>query len=830
MSLHYEAVLYKSNAVLFGQILPTPNDFSHAVLVIHDHNSLPPTRQVLDYTSDGIGIDRERHVSHGNGWYECVDRAYFGTVMDSGTFPETVSMKEINTFVYESKLWDSNAFCNSKLHNCLAFVIAMVEWALCQATPTKKRALLPVSNSAFPLTAHLGMYSSNAPFVSFSSSSTVSSSASADAQAKPFPFVKRLLPPASPVAPLPVPSPSHDTVTNLLNSALAGHSNMSAKQDLIGFIFSNSGLPATEVQKLIPTVSLSTIKQGLRKANLGETRIETKRMDTAPRDHVKPFERKFFRESMLPFFMQPLSGSVVNKAGVSLLRTSLKPLGLYSKYVVRGVRKMVDLAAAVNNAAEEKNKPPVYTDLTATPRGFAFFKDSLLKPLIHYREERNVSRCHYCDSYVKAKADMTSLLRRQASMEVKAFELQERELKAQLRVGERHTERLNRQNGYICSLRYQLVRGQCLIQCDYFSFYSYLTKVNILGLVVRYLDGQGVLQIEHVHYVSNHPHDFYFSATGFEHAFAEDNNILANSDGQKFNEVIITGDTAMFKGPFLGCLREIAVTAGIKELRCVPFCTKHGPNEVDGDGGRVKPVGEQQVLNNEFDEKNLASFCADIMALFAESNCRAFPITGLIAQNKPRINAMFPEGDVKKLWPPKQGYGEIILTNGPGKMQLWCRTDVNVPEPWKLGHTHGYPLPEGRVAPTWALIEMGIAPSMLCLPCSALTMKTVAKDHAGCVFSEYTKYMRCGLCGQRKGHNVNACPRRDGNRGKINLEELKSLCRKEKLHESGKQTEILRRLRQHYEKSEENDNSESESESDLSDEFDEEFDLTLRHK
>lgn len=819
MSVDYQLILYKTDAQLFGKVFPTMEDFTHAVLRISEQGK----HHVLDYSKHGVQVNRMKHTSKGNGWFKCEELAHFGTVVHENEFPQGVTWEKLLHFATHSQ-WTPEYFNNTKLRNCLAFAISVIVWghAGCDEPPAKRQAISsPVlhAGSTSQLTARFGKTLS-ATVCSFGLQFANISRLPPPAQHPPCPFVSRF--PPSTTDPLPVPSSSGNTVGDLLNSRFAG-STFSEKKDVIGFIFKNSHLTGPQIQTLVPTVSLSEIKKSLADANKGPLKIEVKRRDTS-RSHVKKFETKFFRESMLPYFTQPLSGSVANKHGISLLRTSLKPLGLYAKYVCHGVKTMVKLANIENSAALRRSDgyaDLTYPDVSPIPRHFEFFRAELLDKLICYKEERNVKRCHYCDSYAAAKEERIRLLGQENFMSEIEYKNALRDNQEELRVGERHEWRYHNQNGYINQLKHNLPQRTCLIQTDYFSFYSYTSKVNILGLVLRFNNELGVSQIEHVQYVSCRPHDYLFSATGFEHTFSIDADILVNERGPKFDEVVLTGDTAMFKGQFLCCLRTIAVNSGIPSVRCVPLATKHGSNEVDGDGGRVKPLAEQMVLESTFNEKNLAPFCADIMALYAGSNCRAYPITGLIKTKTPYWNAMLPGGSPANLLPPKRGYGEFQLTAGPEAFQLWCRTDVGVDEPWKLEKEQGYPLPKGQQAPPWAFVDMSSPPSSQCLPCASLLRKPVAKNHAACVFSDFN-FNRCGLCGLRSGHNATNCGFRLRKNCALLIDELKEMCVAFHLKPDGSKTALLNRVRDHFV----HPDLEEESDSELSDEVEEEFDLT----
>lgn len=794
----YEVVMYKSDAALFG-VKPHEKDFTHSVLLLRDNDN---AMAVLDYRSDGFAVNRHDHLYFGAGWYRCPQAEHYGCVEDDGVF-ENTTVENIINYVYACGKWTSEQF-HSSTHCCLDFVRDVVTWAKERPSHQQAAFLSRFDNtpSDTPIIPH------RTPFTERFDHSAI---------------------PHTNTTPLPVPVPSTDTVKDLLNATLRAHPNMHFKQELIGALFNHSNLSAKQIHAMVPVVSEATIKKSLGRAQHAMLMpLEVKRMD-GHREHVHGWEKKFFRTAMLPFFSSPVSGSRANKAGVAPLRTPLKPLGLYCKYVCYAFERMVEMAKEEN----EKNKYDIlpYPDIMELPRHYEFFRSHLLKPLIHYREERNVKRCHYCLDLEQARADLMKLLKRKDTLSKEEYDQEHEEISARIKKGEHHTERWARQNGYVHEYKKNLQPAQCLIQTDYFSFYSVTAKVNVLAVVLHFFDESNELRVEHVQYVSKHKHDYEFSAVGFEHVFSQVADLVCNKHGPKMTKVVLTGDTAMFKGQFLCCLRDIVTTAGVKDVECIPLCQKHGSNDCDGDGGRVKPMADDQVLKNTFDEKNLAVFCADIVALFSDSNCRAYPITGLIKEKKAHIKEMFPAQDVNSLYPPKRGFGQIKLTGGPAQHHLWCRTDVGVPEPWRLGKL-GYPLLPGMTAPTWAFVNMADNPKSQCLPCSAYTMAAVPKGHAGCLFAVFTQYNQCSICLERTGHNKSNCPKKNANK-KWTKKELRSVCKGMKLSQLGTEDDMLRRIAEHNGDDDVEavqmgdcvllDEDEMESDSELSEEREEEF-------
>lgn len=329
----------------------------------------------------------------------------------------------------------------------------------------------------------------------------------------------------------------------------------------------------------------------------------------------------------------------------------------------------------------------------------------------------------------------------------------------------------------------------------------------------------------------------FFTAVAFEHAFSQSADVLANELGPKFTDVILTGDTAMFKGQFLCALSQIATEAAFPLVRAVPLCTKHGSNEVDGDAGRVKPIAKKMVNLNTYPENNHAAFCAVIMQRCSDSKTRAFPLCHLVDLSKSHIDAMMPGGDPGNVRSPQRGFGEIMIT-GNAKHSLLCRTHVHVPEPWHLGSKLGYPLPPNVAAPGWLFVNLVDKPTSQCIPCATLQMKRVPKEgHVVCAFANFTKHKRCGICAQRTGHTARNCPR-NSKEVPLPLSELKHVCRALSLPTKGKKAELLARIQAHQDDSfvpEETedvgnyillDESDIESEaSDLSDEAEIEFNL-----
>lgn len=833
MGITYQIVLYHRLAMLKSPPYPHLDDFTHAVLLLHSLDSvndgMEAKEMVVEYTAEGIAINRSLHTYLGSNWYVNKD-SWFGVVFKEGLFANHVTLEDVRHKA-ENGTWTASDYRSDNEHNCWAFADWLATWGE-EATDLpvnkKKRAAENDDNH------HHHHFTKR--------------------------FATTLLNPNS-RPPLPVPKPSGDVVGDCLNQVMTSHKTMHFKEELIGAIFGESNMSAPAIHKLLPCASLSTIKQGLAKAqhHLGRPMsIDTKRVDFKPRVHETSVERDFFMPCMLPFFRDPLSGSKATKDRKTTLRTDSCRLKLWAQYVGI-VPKMAALAKDVNIEQGREVYPIPQSSLV--PRSFEFFKDHLLSK-IRYRQERNVKRCHYCQSFQLAKADDKCKNKPKGMTDAQFVEFRA-DVEERLRIGQHHVERWHRQSGFIIRLRENCKEGDCLIQCDYYSFYTYQSKINVLGMVIRYMDPTTrKTRIEHMHYCSNDPHDFYFSgiampflcallcsflsddtvcvflcvAVGFQHAFAPTTDLLVNTNGEpKFTNLVITGDTAMFKGAFLCCLRQIVHDAKYKQVRCVPFCTKHGSNEVDGDGARVKQRAEEMVVADRFNEKKPHLFAAAIVDCCATSNTRAFPLFSLIKAKKREIDAMLPGGNVNNLYPPAAGFGEILLT-GTLPHSLLCRRDVNVDEPWRLEKGMGYPLPDlppGIHAPTWLFVDLASNPNTICQPCSALFLQRIPRDHINCPFSEYTKYSRCGLCGKRTGHTKRYCPLNAG--AQVKLADLRSICRVFNISPTGSAAELTKRIAKHQEKDVETsvsvsdlqmfDIAEVEDVSDLSDENEDSFGL-----
>lgn len=762
MPLEYEIVLYKTDAELHGRVLPSESDFSHAVTIIHDTINRQAT--AIEYSSHGVEVNMGRHrlcsarrsVQEGV-WYWDGELKVAGVVIEAGLLPHETTLDSILNKAKDGE-WNQNNFKSKPDHNCLAFARSITTWAC------KKRNQEDGADLVFPFTKR------------FHSDSAVMTSQQVAVD-------------------LPVPRPPAEAhgglVAGLLNTALALHPTLHAKQDIIAFIFKGSNLSTDAINWLLPDVSHSTIEQGMAKANASvdcPLELETKRHEES-RDSVRSWEREYFKESMTRFFSQPKSGSVDGKKSkTSNLRTTLSPLALWVKYI-EIIPVMLARAEQANTIAGK----PIHTHLSSLPRHYEFFHEKLLS-MIKYRQEHNAKQCHYCDSYAQATSDLEKLEAMKAQLTNQEYSLKLEDINIRIATGKHHQERWYRQNGFISNLRFNPAVGQCLIQTDYYSFYTYRKKINVLAMVLRYLDKKNaLLTIEHLHYLSSHPHDFYFTAVAFQHAFSRDGNILSNELGPKFKHVVITGDTAMFNSGSLWCLQQIAKAAQFETVEIIPLCTKHGSNECDGDAGRIKPMAEQMVVDRTFPERNPALFCATIVER-CNARTRAFPLFSVIGRKKAEIDAMLPGNDIKNIWKLSRGFGQIMLT-GTAQYTLWCRTDVGINEPWRLEKGMGYPLPPNTSAPSWLFVDLASNPKTLCLPCSALELKPVEKGHARCKFDEYTKFNKCGFCGKRKGHNATRCP--DNDNREPTLSELKHRCRMLNLPLAGKKAELQNRLKEH---------------------------------
>lgn len=775
----YEMVLYKTDAVLHEAPCPNPDNFTHAVLVLHEVPTAEAKHTSLQFTSKGVMHNVDQHIDSGGGWFWCPDKAIAGYTYQSGLLPVGLTIASMVAKAVDGT-WIGQQFKNNNEDNCFGFVRDLVKWAF----ESYHR-----SSSSFSLTNRLpqpppGIAPPPTHVSSSSSSQTISSSSS---------LCNRLVPPLlTNNAPLPLPTVSDDVVANCLNSALLTASH--GKEELIGYIFKHSSLTTAEVHALLPAVSLSTIKHGLQKANddTYKLELEVKRHDHAPRNHLRDWEAALFKKHMMPFFMQPNSGSRATKTGLTVFRCNHSKLFLWAKY-------LAVLPLMVRDALEGKFQDKI----TDTPRSYEFFHHHLLS-MIRYKQERNLRRCHYCDSLNSNKTARSNLIKNRDNISVAKYVADLEVLESKIRKGELHKARWHRQNGFIHYMKNHLIKGQACCMIDYFSFfYTYTFKVNVLAFVNYFLDADGTSQVEHYFYVSKNKHDFVFTGVAFQHAFDRATDFFVNAHGPKYTDIVFSGDTAMFSGPILCCLRHIVVTAGCSKVRCVPLCTKHGANECDGDAGRVARKMEELVLENALDETQPAEICSLIVNMMVGSIARAFPLFGLIDMKRDEIHAMLPMGSQKTgFYSPGPGrkFGEILLTV-PYPFSIWCRTDVNVDEPWWLEKKMGYPLPPGMAAPVWLLVDMATNPTKQCIPCALLQLMPVPKsdDHTKyCMFKKFTKHKRCGLCGKRDGHTARNCANNPQDQP-MTLLELQNICRGLNCDERGTREQLLARIAKHSE-------------------------------
>lgn len=586
----------------------------------------------------------------------------------------------------------------------------------------------------------------------------------------------------------------------LLNGALLSCPTMHAKQELIGLVFEKTNLTCNEIHAKLPAVSLSTIKRGMQKTAQGTHKFELadkQHSHENGRNRMYDYERDFFKETMKPFFTMPISGAKENKAGTALWRTVYTDLTLWTHYL-RIHHKIIAKASLCNNLAVAEQKKRPYDHLDADPRGYDYFQHTLLK-LIYYTLETNPKRCHYCEDFEKAKAEMAEMQERCDRGDSTVLPDDLDKLRVRIAIGTKHTARWFHQNGYICRLRDSPPQDTCLVQTDYFGFYTITFKMNVLCLVLSYVGKEGKMCKEYVHYYSKHNHDYVFTTVGFNHAFANKSaDILSNGHGVKFkNERRLNRRHSDVQGPFP--LRSQAIIVdplGFDSVRVVPFCAKHGPNECDGSGARVKRIADRMLIDGNFDETKPALFCGIVMQ--GAPDLRAYPMFHNIAPNKPWVDSLMPGGSVDKLYPPKRGIGEYMITGTPS-MCLKARTLVEVREPWRLDAAMGYPLTNDQVerADSWTLVDLQNNPKTQCIPCAAFFGRPVLKDtHVNCLFSTFTQHRRCGQCGARSGHNKRNCPSRENGslRSAMTREQLVLICLGNKLSASGTKADLLQRI------------------------------------
>lgn len=774
MSVAFTAIIYNRHSVLFDERSPpsVENGITHAALIATSAG----LSTVLEFSAGhGVQVNASEHAYQRDGWFMHVQDSMPGVVYNEGLF-NPLTVPSIGSLVAKAMdgTWTKDTYRHDNSHNCYGFVNAMVAWGV--ADPLHDAAIDETGHSdnenggeeetrrkVQRIAASAGISIRN----SFSSRffdttsqddadgahhgcQSVSSSSSSSSLISRFNIANLIPVPSSPAPTTTASKILDDSVGDLLNATLVDMPRMHHKAGLVGLLFKNSGLSAAKIHEKVPSVSVSTIKRGLRLSASDAKPIELEKKEAGVhRVHLLTWERDLFVNNMRRFFIQPLSGSKATKKGKTLWRTEFGPVVLWTKYT-QVLPNMVKEAFLL-----EKEKK--YTRISATPRSYHFFQTHML-PLVHFTYETNARRCHYCEDLDAARTALVKLeTTRRASLSDDQYDAEKQALEARIAKGEHHEQRWYRQSSYIKELRANPAPGQVLIQTDYFSFYTVTSKKNVLALVLSYLGPDGIVTKEHVQYYSAHKHDYVFTVTGFNHAFQKTSDILANAHGPKFTEVVITGDTAMFKGPFLCALGVIAETNNFTRVRCVPFCTKHGSNECDGAGSRVKSMVDAMLIDKTFDEKHPASFCAHVME--SSANVRAYPMYSLIGLMKPWVDSLMPGGNVDNIKPPRRGFGEIFLTGLIDPFCLLCRTDVDVPEPWRLEKGMGYPLPVGEVAPSWVLVDLLSNPTTLCMPCTALRCRRVFKQgHVDCVFQNWTKHNRCGQCGQRSGHNRKNCP------------------------------------------------------------------------
>lgn len=516
MPVKFVIILYNSGAVLNEpRTKPTVhNGIGHAVLIATSeslHNK--QRRMVLEFSASmGVRVNATAHTYKGNGWFMSEDNQWSGVVLQEGVFHESITLDMLEAKACDGK-WTPESYGHDIKHNCLGFVNDLIEWGLnphansddddednservvvpkrqkwdtqCNLFTTrfhvKSEADKDTAEQADNETESWGSNNSSPSEQQKRKQSAVSSSRFNFSHSVNHSSARSLSSTKS--------SEHEDRATeDLLNSAFYAMPTMHLKQQLIGLIFKHSGMSISEIHARLPSVCESTIKLGLQqvvKDGHGTLEIETKQHGTH-RERMFDWERDTFKDKMMPFFTQPLSGSKENKKGQSLWRTEFKPLELWTKYL-KILPKMVDQAKACNVSRSAKSK---YGHLTLTPRSFGFFKEKLLK-LIHYTEETNARRCHYCEDYATAQSEERALLESANTMEPAQYAIELAALATRLSIGAKHTERWYRQNGYIVNLRANPLPGQALVQTDYFSFYSVTGKINVLALVLSYQNNDG---------------------------------------------------------------------------------------------------------------------------------------------------------------------------------------------------------------------------------------------------------------------------------------------------------------------------------------------------
>lgn len=780
MPVGFVGVLYNREAVLFGTP-PTPlHGITHSVLICTATE--PHSNLVLEFDCHGVKVNGSTHSYRGQGWYVHEATQDPGVVFDEGFCHPSVTLESFKEKALDGT-WKPESYAHNNKSNCYGFVNDMIAWARTvsaigyhDAQKSKKASvssLVQPSASIFSLQEPLHLFTSrfqipknkNAGSPSEEENELEENEDDDDSsflgpktdtrimqQENLSSFTSRFGHVANAIALLPpidfTKLEPKDSVADLTTSALIGLPTMHLKEDLIGLLFSKSNLTVKAIHDKIPSVSESTIKRGLKRAAEHKLEIVDKQHTKAGgRDRLFAWERDFFKEAMAPFFTGALSGSKENKKGQVLWRTVYTPIVLWTHYV-RTLPKMIATAKLANESSGKMK----YVNLDHTPRCFDFFKNKLLK-LIYYTEETNARRCHYCeDLEVNEKEEIREMAKNEEDRDANLLA----DLEKKLAIGRNHKARWYHQTGYVHGLRQKPAPEQVLIQTDYFSFYTVTRKRNCLALVLTYQDRNGEVRKEHVQYYSNHPHDYVYSTVCFNHALSATADILVNARGPKFKDVVIAGDTAMFKGPFLCCLKAVVDAISFDSFRVVPFCAKHGNNDCDGAAARIKKIADQMVINKSWPEHNPAAFCATAME--GAPTLRAYPMYAGISTQKGWVDSLLPGGLITSLRPPRRGFGEFVLKGTP-PFCLKARTLVGMPEPWRLG-AMGYPLCPGlaAIAETWSLVDMASNPKTQCLPCAALFGRPTLKLHDACAFAEYTKHKRCGKCHARDGHNKRNCP------------------------------------------------------------------------
>ena len=150
--------------------------------------------------------------------------------------------------------------------------------------------------------------------------------------------------------------------------------------------------------------------------------------------------------------------------------------------------------------------------------------------LVHKKQPHN---CPYCTDLKAARVEaqrrnaMWAFEQEGATQaDCETHQAAMKDLQRRIKIGIEHKIRDRVQRSWTQKKRENLRAGELLLWMDFVSWYNDGGKTNDLVMVLEYIDGKGVLQRDHVHFIADLPHEHWFLAQSYYDLFFKTSHIF----------------------------------------------------------------------------------------------------------------------------------------------------------------------------------------------------------------------------------------------------------------------------------------------------------------